>query len=76
LENIKENIKISTKESVGLYELKQHEIRFEEKCLCFLDQRKQVKMQWLQDPNQSSVDYLNDVRREAIRHFRKKRRNI
>jgi len=30
LENIKEIIKIPTKESVGLYELKQHEIRFEE----------------------------------------------
>ena len=44
-ENIKENIKILAKESVGLYELKQHEIRFEEKYLCFLDQRKQVKKQ-------------------------------
>ena len=25
----------------------------------FLDQRKQAKMQWLQDPNQSNVDNLN-----------------
>jgi len=30
-------------------------------------------MQWLQDPNQSDSDNLNNVRREASRHFRKKR---
>jgi hypothetical protein len=29
-------------------------------------------MQWLQDPNQSNVDNLNNVRREASRHFRNK----
>jgi hypothetical protein len=27
-------------------------------------------MKWLQDPNQSSVDNLNNVRHEASRHFR------
>ena len=27
-------------------------------------------MQWLQDPSQSNVDNLNNVRREASRHFR------
>jgi hypothetical protein len=27
-------------------------------------------MQWLKEPNQSNVDNLNDVRREASRHFR------
>jgi len=37
-----------------------------------LGQRKRVKMQWLQDPNQSNVDNVNNVRREASRHFRKK----
>jgi hypothetical protein len=37
-----------------------------------LGQRKHVKMQWLQDPNQSNVDNLNNVRREAGRYFRKK----
>jgi len=61
-ENIKENIKISAKESLGLHELKQ--------CLGFLDQRRQAKKQWVQDPNQSNADNLNNVRREASRHFR------
>jgi len=29
-------------------------------------------VQWLQDPNESNVDNLNNARREASRHFRKK----
>ena len=58
-ENIKENIKIAAKETLGLYELKQHTPWFDEECLYFLDQWKQAKMQWLQDPNQSSVDNLS-----------------
>jgi len=33
-------------------------------------------MQSLQDPKQSNVNNLNNVRREASRHFREKRRNI
>jgi len=37
--NIKENIKTSAKESLGLHELKQHKPRFDEECLGFLDQR-------------------------------------
>ena len=28
-------------------------------------------MKWLQDPNQSNVDNLNNVRREVSTHFRK-----
>jgi len=30
-------------------------------------------MQWLQDPNQSNVDNLNNVKHEAIRCFRSKK---
>jgi len=39
-ENIKENIKTSAKESLGLHELKQHKPWFDEECLDFLEQRK------------------------------------
>jgi len=35
--------------------------------------KKVAKMQWLQDPNQSNIDNLNNVRREASRHFRNKK---
>ena len=40
--NIKENIKTSAKECLGLYTLKQHTPWFNEECLHFLDQRKQA----------------------------------
>ena len=75
-ENIKENIKTSAKESIGLHELKQHKPWFDEECLHFLDKRKEAKLQWVQDPSQRNVDNLNHVRREASRHFRKKRRPL
>jgi hypothetical protein len=54
----------------------QHKPRFDEESLGFLYQKKQDKLQWLEDPNQSNVDNLNNIRREASRHFRYKRRNI
>ena len=75
-ENIKEDIKTSAKESPGLHELKQHKPWFDEECLGLLDKRKQAKMQWLQDPSQSKADNLNNVRREANRHFRNKKEGI
>ena len=75
-ENIKENMKTSAQESLGLHELNQHKPWFVEEYLGFLDERKQIKMQWVHDPNQNSVDYLKKIRSEASRHFRKKRRHI
>jgi len=44
-ENIKENIKTSAKESLGLQEWKQQKPWFDTECLDFLDQRKQAKIQ-------------------------------
>ena len=44
-ENIKGNIKTSAKESLGLHELKHHKPWFDEKCLGFLEQSKQARMQ-------------------------------
>ena len=56
--------------------LSEHNPWFDKECLDFLDQRKRAKMQWIQDPSRSNVDNLNNVRRDASRHFRKKRRHI
>jgi len=72
-ENINENIKTSTKERVGLHELKQHTPWLDEECLGFLDQRKRAKIQWLQDPSQSNVDNLNNISHDVSRHFRNKK---
>jgi len=73
-ENIKENIQTSAKESLDVHELKQNKPWFDEECLVILDQRKWVKMQWIQDPSQSNVDILNNVRRQVSRHFRDKKK--
>jgi hypothetical protein len=70
---ISNNIKILAKESLGYYELKEHKPWFDGICSKLLDQRKQAKLKWLQDPNQINGDTLNNVRREASRHFRKKK---
>ena len=45
-----------------------------QECLVFLDQRKCAKMQWAQDPSQSNVDNLNNVRCDVSRHFRNKKK--
>jgi hypothetical protein len=38
------------------------------------DRRKQAKLQWLQDPSEANEEYLSEVRWEASRHFRNKKR--
>ena len=40
----------------------------------FLEERKRAKMQWIQNPYQSNVDILNNVRREVSIHFRDKKK--
>jgi hypothetical protein len=66
-ETIRENIKISAKEGLGYYVLKKHKPWFDEVCSKLLDQRKQAKLQWLQDPNEINGDNLNNVRCEVSR---------
>jgi hypothetical protein len=75
-ETIRENIKISVKESLGYYELKKHKRWFDQGCSELLNHRKQAKLQWLQDPNEINGDNLNNVRCEASRHFRNKKEGI
>jgi hypothetical protein len=36
--------------------------------------RVQHSLQWIQDPSQSNVDNLNNVRHDASRHFRNKKK--
>ena len=40
----------------------------------YLNRKKQAKIQWLQDPNQTTVDKINTVKPEASRHFINKRK--
>jgi hypothetical protein len=75
-ETIRENIKISAKEILGYFELKKHKLWFDEGCSKLLDQRKQAKLQWLQDLNEINRDNLNNIRREATDILGIKRGNI
>ena len=45
--DIKESIKTSAKESLGVQDLKNYKPSCDEKCLVVLDRRKQGKMQWM-----------------------------
>jgi hypothetical protein len=39
-----------------------------------VEQRKQAKLQWLQDPSKINVDNLDNVRHATSRRFRKKKK--
>jgi hypothetical protein len=73
-DNIRENIKISAQECPGYCEPKHRKPWFDEGCSKLVDRRKQAKLQWLQDPSDANEDNLSDVRREAGRHCRNKKR--
>jgi hypothetical protein len=73
-EMITANIKISAEEGLGYYELKKQKPWFDEGYTELLDQRKQAKLQWLQDPSEINENNLNNVSREASRYFRNKKR--
>jgi len=47
---------------------------FDEECSKFLDQRKQAKLQWLQNPSQTNGDNLISIRCETSRTSRNKKR--
>jgi hypothetical protein len=73
-ETIRENIKISAKESLGYFELKKHKPWLDEGCSKLFDKRKEAKLQWLQDPSEINRDNMKNIRREASRHFRNKKK--
>jgi hypothetical protein len=71
---IRENIKISAKYCIGHCEAKRHKPWFDEGCSKLVDRRKQAKLQWLQDPSEVNEDKMRNVRRDASRRFRNKKR--
>jgi hypothetical protein len=73
-EEIRENIKISAKQSLGYYEFKKHKPWFDKGCSKLLNQRKRAKLQWSQDPRKINGDSLNNVKLEASGHSRNKKR--
>jgi hypothetical protein len=58
--------------NLGYFELKKHKQWSDEGCSKLLDQRKEAKLQWLQDPSEINGNNLN-MRHEGSRHFRNKK---
>jgi hypothetical protein len=73
-ESIRENIKTSVIDNLGYQKLKHNIPWFDDECSKLIDQRKQAKLQWLQNPNQINRDNLQNVRHETNRIFRNKKR--
>ena len=66
---MKENIKTSAKQSLSLREFKQNKNRFDEECLRFLDERKQVNAVGTGSKS-NNVHNLHNGRLETSRQFR------
>jgi hypothetical protein len=73
-ESVRENIKTSAKQNLGYQKLKNNKPWFDDECSKLIDQRKQAKLQWLQNPNQINSDNLQNLRRETSRISRNKKR--
>jgi hypothetical protein len=71
---IRENIRSSAKESIGLCESKSYKPWLDEECLKLVDRRKQAKLQRLQDSSIVNEDHLRNIRRDASRRFMNKKR--
>jgi hypothetical protein len=64
-ESITENIKTSAKGNPGYQKLKHCKPWFDNECSKLIDQRKQAKLQWLQNPSQINGDSLQNLRCET-----------
>jgi hypothetical protein len=74
LGNDSKEYKISAKESLDYYELRKHKSWSDEECSELLDQRKQAKLQSSLDPSAINGDILKNIKREASKYFRNKKR--
>jgi hypothetical protein len=54
--------------------LKKHKPWFDKGCSKLLHQRKEAKLQWLQDPSEINGDNLNNVKHKASKRFRNEER--
>jgi len=64
----------SATENLGYYKMKQHKLWFDEECSKLLHQRKQTKLQWLQNSSQINGDNMNNVRCDIGRTSRNRKR--
>jgi hypothetical protein len=73
-DNIRENIKILAQESLVIVNQSVINRGLMRNVQNWLIKGSRLKLQWFQDPSEVNEDNLNDVRWEASRHFRNKKR--
>jgi hypothetical protein len=67
--SITDNIKNSAKENLRYHKLKHNKPWFDDECSKLIDQWKQTKLQWLQNPSQINGDNLRNLRHKISRIF-------
>jgi hypothetical protein len=72
-ETIRRKIKISAKVTPGYFELKKDKPWLDEGCSTLLDQRKEINLEWLQNPSEINGDNMKIIRSEASKYFRNKK---
>jgi hypothetical protein len=75
-EGIRGSIKTPAKENLGYHRLKFNKPWFDDECSKLIDQQKQAKLQWLQNPSQIDGDDLPDLRCETSRTLGTRMLNI
>jgi hypothetical protein len=73
-ENIRKIIKTLSKDNLGYHRLKHNKPWFDDECSKLIDQQKQAKVQWLQNPSQLKGDNLKNLRRETNRTVGREKR--
>jgi hypothetical protein len=73
-ESFEENIKSSVRGNLGYHRLKHNKPWFDDECSKLIDQQKQAKLQWLQNPSQINGYNLQNLRHETSRTFRNMKR--
>jgi hypothetical protein len=74
LEKVLETISRPQPKNLGYHRLKHNKPWFDDECSKSIEQWKQAKLQWLQNPSQIIGDKLQNLRHETSRTFRKKKR--
>jgi len=72
---IRDSIKASAKEKVGVLETNRIKPLFDEEYSELANKRKNTKLLWLRNPNYQTAEEFSNVRRDTCRMFRKKKRN-
>jgi hypothetical protein len=75
-ESIRENIKTSAKDNLGYQKLNHNKLWFDDEYSKLIDQWKQAKLQWLQNPNEIIGDNLKTQDMKPVEYLGTRKGNI